>query len=66
MNFADEASHEKAYRDGLDGLFVVDGDARHVPQKIGGFPVFDMLILPVKRVVPPVPKTNVQPGARQP
>jgi len=66
MNFGDEASHEKAYRDSLDGLFVVDGDTRHVTQKISAFPVFDMLILPVKRVAPSVPRANVQSGGRQP
>lgn len=68
MNFGDEAAHEKDYRDALNGLFVVDGDARHIMQRISGFPVFDMLILPVKRAAPPLPKVNVQPaaGGKQP
>ncbi|MGX7875882.1 ArnT family glycosyltransferase [Mesorhizobium sp. ORM6] len=61
MNFDDEAAHEKDYRDSLAGLFVVDGDARHVVQRISGFPVFDMLILPVKRVEPPPAEANVLP-----
>jgi len=31
-------------------------------QRISGFPVFDMLILPVKRVGQPPSKANVQPA----
>jgi hypothetical protein len=63
LNFSDEAAHEKDYRDSLGGLFVVDGDARHITQQISGFPVFDMLILPVKRAGPPLPKADAQPAA---
>jgi len=67
MNFRDdEAAQEKAYRDNLGGLFVVDGDARHITQRISGFPVFDMLILPVKRVAPPLSKADGQPSGGQP
>ncbi|UVK56018.1 glycosyltransferase family 39 protein [Mesorhizobium sp. AR02] len=61
MNFRDdEAAQEKAYRDNLGGLFVVVGDARRITQRISGFPVFDMLILPVTRVGQP--QANVQPA----
>lgn len=49
LNPADQAASEKAYRDSLAGLFEVNGPARHVTQRIAGFPVFDILILPVKR-----------------
>ena len=47
--FGDEAAQEKAYRDSLDGHFVANGASRHVTQRIAGFPVFDILILPIKR-----------------
>ena len=67
MNFRDdEAAQEKAYRDSVGGLFVVDGDARHMTQRLSGFPVFDMLILPVTRPAPPLPEANVQPPRGQP
>jgi 4-amino-4-deoxy-L-arabinose transferase-like glycosyltransferase len=62
LNFSDEATHEKVYQDSLNGLFVVDGDARHITQQISGFPVFDMLVLPVTRAGPPLPKANAQPA----
>jgi len=51
LNPADEAASEKGYRDNLAGagLFAASGDARRVTQRIAGFPVFDILVLPVKR-----------------
>ena len=49
LNPADEVASEKAYRDSLAGLFEASGPARHVTQRIEGFPVFDILVLPVKR-----------------
>ena len=49
VNFGDEAAREKAYRDSLDGLFVANGASRHITQRIAGFPVFDILMLPIKR-----------------
>lgn len=52
LRFDDEAVHEKAYRDSLDGPFVVNGPPRHITQSIAGFPVFDILILPIKRSEP--------------
>jgi hypothetical protein len=49
LGFAHEASFEKDYRDHLDGRFVASGAARHITQRIAGFPVFDILVLPVRR-----------------
>ena len=49
LNFSDDAAREKAYRDSLDGAFVANGAPRRVTQRIAGFPVFDILILPIKR-----------------
>ncbi|MBN9552390.1 MAG: glycosyltransferase family 39 protein, partial [Alphaproteobacteria bacterium] len=49
LNSADEAASEKGYRDSLAGLFVATGPSRHVAQRVAGFPVFDILILPIKR-----------------
>ncbi|QKC80975.1 glycosyltransferase family 39 protein [Mesorhizobium sp. NZP2077] len=62
LSFSDEAAHEQDYRVSLGGLFVVDGDARHITQRLSGFPVFDMLVLPVKPARPPLPKADVQPA----
>jgi hypothetical protein len=50
LKFGDEAVREKAYRDSLDGRFIVDGAPRRITQRIAGFPVFDILVLPIKRV----------------
>ena len=50
LKFGDEAAGEKAYRDSLGSLFAVDGAPRHIAQRIAGFPVFDILVLPVKRM----------------
>ncbi|MBN9256282.1 MULTISPECIES: glycosyltransferase family 39 protein [unclassified Mesorhizobium] len=52
LRFDDEASAEAWLRAGLDGRFVVTGEARHVTQRLAGFPVFDILILPVARSDP--------------
>ncbi|WP_296745305.1 glycosyltransferase family 39 protein [Mesorhizobium sp.] len=49
LNPADEAASEKTYRDSLAGLYEASGPARRVTQRIARFPVFDILILPVKR-----------------
>ncbi|MBN9220343.1 MAG: glycosyltransferase family 39 protein [Mesorhizobium sp.] len=61
-NFGEEAMREKDYRDDLGGLFAVNGDIRRIPQQVAGFPVFDMLILPVKRVVQS--QAGVQPATQ--
>ncbi|WP_027055692.1 ArnT family glycosyltransferase [Mesorhizobium erdmanii] len=66
LNFSDEAAHEKDARDSLGRLFAVNGDARHVVQQVYGFPVFDMLVLPVKRAQAQPPKVNMQPAAGLP
>ncbi|RAZ90025.1 hypothetical protein DPM33_14355 [Mesorhizobium hawassense] len=69
LNFADEAASEKGYRDNLAGLFVASGPARHVTQRVAGFPVFDMLILPVKRadmVHAPQGRTSTNTGSALP
>lgn len=66
-NFGEEAMREKDYRDDLAGLFAVSGEIRRIPQQVRGFPVFDMLILPVERIGQP--KAGVQPamqGGSQP
>lgn len=67
---ANEAANEKGYRDSLAGLFVATGPARHVTQRVAGFPVFDMLILPVERagMMPPPPRgqTPIPPGSARP
>ncbi len=49
LKFGKEAACEKTYRDGLRGRFVVTGASRTITQRIAGFPVFDILILPIKR-----------------
>lgn len=45
----DEAASEAAYRAGLGTQFVVAGPAEHTPQRIAGYHVFDLLVLPVVR-----------------
>lgn len=55
LNFGKEAEREKEYRDKLGGLFVADGPARHVTQSIAGFPVFEILIVPIRRSSPSRP-----------
>ncbi len=62
--FGEEAIREKDYRDSLGGLFAVTGDARHMPQQVAGFPVFDMLILPVRRSGQPLPEAGAQPATQ--
>ncbi|MBZ9708641.1 glycosyltransferase family 39 protein [Mesorhizobium sp. ESP7-2] len=51
LDFGKEAAREKEYRDSLDGRYVVDGPPRRLIQRIAGFPVFEILILPVNRIV---------------
>jgi hypothetical protein len=53
-----EVACEQAYRDSLRGHFVVSGESRWLTQSIAGFPVFDILILSIRRVEtsqPPLP-----------
>ena len=64
LNPADEAASEKDYRDSLSGLFVASGPARHVTQRVAGYPVFDILILPVKRA-DTAPHTPTDTGGAQ-
>src|SRR5258708_4910210 len=45
----DAAACEQAYRESLRGLFVVNGPSRRLTQSIAGFPVFDILVLPIER-----------------
>jgi hypothetical protein len=70
LNSADEAASEKGYRDSLAGLFVASGPARRVAQRVAGFPVFDILILPVKRAgmtqTAPQGQTSTAGGGAQP
>ncbi len=49
LKFGEEAAGEASYRESLGGRFAAIGEARHVKQRIDGFPVFDMLVLPVQR-----------------
>lgn len=49
----DESASEDAYRKKLAGSFEAGGPARHVTQRIAGFPVFDILILPIERMTMP-------------
>jgi Dolichyl-phosphate-mannose-protein mannosyltransferase len=58
LKFGDEAVREKAYRDSLEGRFIVDGAARRITQRIAKFPVFDILILPIKRFETPQPSLH--------
>jgi hypothetical protein len=61
LRFGDEAAQEKTYRDNLSGHFVADGAPRHVTQRIAGFPVFDILVLPIKR--PEMSQSPLQGGS---
>jgi 4-amino-4-deoxy-L-arabinose transferase-like glycosyltransferase len=63
LKFGDEAKAEKAYRDLLYGRFIVDGAPRRITQRIAGFPVFDILVLPIKRVVTSQPSLYERGGA---
>jgi hypothetical protein len=38
------------YRDLLYGHFILDGASSRITQRIAEFPVFDILIVPIKRV----------------
>jgi hypothetical protein len=58
LKFGDEAKAEKAYRDLLYGRFTVDGASRRITQRIAGFPVFEILVLPIKRVVTSPPSLH--------
>ncbi|MGX8011119.1 glycosyltransferase family 39 protein [Mesorhizobium sp. ORM8.1] len=49
LNSADEAASEKGYRDHLEGLFATTGPSRYITQRIAGYPVFDIVIVPIKR-----------------
>jgi hypothetical protein len=62
LKFGDEANAEKAYRDLLYGRFIVDGAPRRITQRIAGFPVFDILVLPIKRVVTSQPLLHERGG----
>jgi 4-amino-4-deoxy-L-arabinose transferase-like glycosyltransferase len=70
LDSANEAASEKGYRDSLAGLFVASGPAWHVAQRVAGFPVFDILILPVKRAetthTPPPVQTSTGKGGPLP
>lgn len=70
LDSANEAASEKGYRDSLAGLFVANGRAWHVTQRVAGFPVFDILILPVKRAdmtrTPPPSQTSTGTGGALP
>jgi hypothetical protein len=46
----EDATYEKAYRDSLRGLFVMNGASQQLEQSIAGFPVFNILIVPIKRI----------------
>jgi hypothetical protein len=62
LKFGDEANAEKAYRDLLYGRFIVDGASRRITQRIAGFPVFEILVLPIKRVVTSPPSLHGRGG----
>lgn len=49
IGFGEEAVREKEYRDSLGDNFIVNGPSRQITQSIDGFPIFEILILPVKR-----------------
>ena len=55
LNFGKEAEREKEYRDSLGSLFVPNGPARHITQSVAGFPIFEILILPIRRSSPAQP-----------
>lgn len=54
LNPADEDASENAYRASLAGPFIVDGASQRLTQRIAGFPVFDLLVLPVTRQATPI------------
>ncbi|WP_421915457.1 ArnT family glycosyltransferase [Mesorhizobium sp.] len=64
LNFGKEAEREQEYRNSLGKLFVVDGPARHVTQSVAGFPIFEILILPIRRANPLQP--TIQDSAASP
>ena len=47
--FSEEAAQGRAYRDALSRYFLVDGSTRHIAQRVAGFPIFDILIIPIAR-----------------
>jgi hypothetical protein len=49
LKSGEDAAYEKAYRDSLRGLFVMNGASQQLEQSIAGFPVFNILIVPIKR-----------------
>jgi Dolichyl-phosphate-mannose-protein mannosyltransferase len=67
LNFGKEAEREKEYRDSLGSLFVPNGPARHITQSVAGFPIFEILILPIRRSSPAQPTLQgsaASPGSR--
>ena len=60
LNSADEAASEKGYRDHLEGLFTTTGPSRYITQRIAGYPVFDIVIMPIARSDAPPQRSESQ------